>query len=182
MGARVRGLAIIVVILALGVFVGSALSQRWELPEAVGGVLPGGTARRISGRVRVEVLNGAGQSGLARSATDVLRDEGFDVVYFGNADDFGRDSSVVLDRVGRVDLARAVADALGIPRVLSEPDSNLYLDATVVLGEDWSAPEAATPTEDGDGNRPWWDLKRWLPASDSVPQGGPVTNPGGGDG
>jgi hypothetical protein len=172
------------VILAIGVFVGSALSQRWQVPEAsAGGLLP---VRRPQARVRVEVRNAAGRAGLARAATDVLRDQGFDVVFYGNAESFDKDSSVVLDRVGRVDLARDVADALGIPRVLSQPDSNLYLDATVVLGEDWSAPERAAPSEEGDEPPPWWHPKRWVggrgPSGQGTLPAGPVADPGGSDG
>lgn len=90
-------------------------------------------------RVRVEVLNGAGRAGLAREATERLRDRGLDVVYFGNAREFGRDSTVVLDRVGREENARAVAEALGITAIRSEPDSTLLLDVTVILGRDWPA-------------------------------------------
>lgn len=88
-------------------------------------------------RVRIEVLNGAGQAGLARAAMEQLRERGFDVVYFGNAREFGHDSSVVLDRVGREEAAQAVANALGIGNVRSEPDSTLLLEVTVILGKDW---------------------------------------------
>ena len=96
-------------------------------------------------RTRVEVLNGAGIDGLARRATDSLRSLGFDVVYYGNAETFDREVSVVFDRVGTADRALAVARALGIPNVRSELDSGLYLDVTVVLGRDWvaSAPPLA---------------------------------------
>jgi hypothetical protein len=90
-----------------------------------------------SPRVRIEVLNGAGRAGIAREATERLRDRGFDVVYFGNDREFGRDSSVVLDRVGEEAAARAVADALGIAAVRTEPDSALLLEVTVILGKDW---------------------------------------------
>lgn len=86
---------------------------------------------------RVEVLNAAGITGMARSATAQLRAAEFDVVYFGNASTFGRDSSVVLDRVGRPEIARRVADALGIEQVRTELDSLLYLEVSVLLGEDW---------------------------------------------
>lgn len=86
---------------------------------------------------RVEVLNAAGISGMAQAATDQLREARFDVVYFGNADEFGRDSSVVIDRVGRPEIAQEVARELGISQVRSEPDSTLYLEATVLLGLDW---------------------------------------------
>jgi hypothetical protein len=92
-------------------------------------------------RVRVEVLNGGGRVGVARSATSLLRDRGFDVVYYGNAGSFDRDSSVVLDRVGQMAWAEAVAEALGIGNVRSEPNPNLYLDVSVVLGRDWMPPD-----------------------------------------
>ena len=101
------------------------------------------------GRVRVEVLNGGGISGAARRATDLSREAGFDVVYFGNARSFDHVESQVVDRVGRPDLARAVAEALGIHNVLSDPDPDLYVDVSVVLGSDWQ-PDAdpdPDPTE-----------------------------------
>lgn len=95
-------------------------------------------------RIRVEVLNAAGRAGLARDATRQLRDRGFDVVYYGNADPFGRDSSVVLARLGDLDAARAVAEALGIPSVVDDPDATRLLDVTVLLGLDWT-PEPVEP-------------------------------------
>lgn len=105
-------------------------------------------------RIRVEVLNGVGIDGLARAATEQLRGWGFDVVYYGNASQFDRDSSVVIARVASVEPARRVADALGIPKVRRAPDEELYLDVTVVLGEDWvatslPAPAAEEPQTDG---------------------------------
>lgn len=108
-----------------------------------GGWSAGTLDRARSPRVRIEVLNGAGEAGLAREATERLRDRGFDVVYFGNYSEFGRDSSVVLDRVGSgvgdEGAARAVATALGITAVESRPDSTLILEVTVILGKDWPA-------------------------------------------
>ena len=103
-------------------------------------------------RLRVEVLNAAGIPGLARDATGRLRDAGFDVVYYGNARSFAPESSLVLDRVGRPDDAREVARALDIPRVLSRPDTTLFLEVTVVLGRDWvGAPREEADSVDGGG-------------------------------
>jgi hypothetical protein len=114
-------------------------------PAAPTAAAPGGDAGMPAGRVRVQVLNASGRPGLAREATRVLRDRGFDVKEFGNGKGFPPDSSVVLDRVGNVAVARQVADAVGIRRVAARPDANLYLDVTVVLGKDWTAPPAASP-------------------------------------
>ena len=87
-------------------------------------------------RVRVEVLNGSGRSGLARHVTDRLRDAGYDVVHLGNAR-AAADSSVVYDRVGRKEMAQRVAAALGITRVETMVDTSRYLEVTVILGRDW---------------------------------------------
>jgi hypothetical protein len=158
MGARLRALAVVVVVLLAGAFIGSAWSQWW-----VGGGPPGLPVPRHTGaRVRVEVLNAGGGSGIARGATDVLRDRGFDVVFYGNADSFGQDSSVVLDRTGHLDEARGVADALGIRKVRSEPDSNLYLDVSVLLGKDWAPSSEPSATKPVVPKRPWWDPRGWL--------------------
>jgi hypothetical protein len=111
-------------------------------------------------RVRVEVLNAGGVSGVARDATVYLRDLGFDVVHFGNARAFDRDSSFVIDRVRRPDLASAVAKSLGIGNVLTEPDPNLFVDVTVLLGRTWSGPAGAASTEPP--LRARWDPRGWL--------------------
>ena len=112
-------------------------------------------------RVRVEVLNAGGVSGLARTATLRLRAAGFDVVQFGNARSFDRDSSVVIDRIGRSDLAEGVANALGIGNVLSEPDPNLFVDVTVLLGRTWSGREGGSPVGTPPSRAPW-DPRGWL--------------------
>jgi hypothetical protein len=94
---------------------------------------------RVDGdRLRVEVLNGSGVSGLARDATRFLRERNFDVVFYGNAPGGAREVSYVIDRVGSLEDAERVAAALGIAEVRSEPDTTLYLEATVVLGTDWA--------------------------------------------
>ncbi len=158
MGQRIKVLLIFSVVLAAGVLLGSAITQwltvapvSWERP------LP-----QIGERVRVEVLNAGGEQGAARVATDELRSLGFDVVYFGNAETFDAEMSVVVDRVGRLEAARAVADALGIRNVRSEPDTSLYLDTTVRLGRDWVPLSRRMVPEGGSEGEPWWDLRRFL--------------------
>lgn len=86
--------------------------------------------------IRVEVLNGSGTPGLARRATEVLRDGGFDVVFYGNATSFSHDSTLVLARAERAP-ADAVARVLGVGTVRIEADTTLVLDVTVILGRDW---------------------------------------------
>ncbi len=123
--------------LALGLVAAFAVSFVAGLTGVSGGGHGPLDAAPGASNIRVEVLNGAGKAGLAREAVERLRARGFDVVYFGNASSFGRDSSVVVARTGRLDDAREVAGALGIHAVRSEPDSTLLLEVTVVLGADW---------------------------------------------
>ncbi len=161
MGERLRGLITFGVVLAAGIFIGSAVSQWKPLPqqERVAPPPRNFTAAGL-GRVRVEVLNAGGRDGMARLATDHLRDRGFDVVYFGNAEDFGQDSTIVLDRAARPQAAYAVGNALGTDWVESQPDANLYLDVTVLLGSGW-LPDA--PVDEGEREEaPWWDVRRFL--------------------
>ena len=141
---RVRLAALALLLAAVLVGVVSMAWQWWGGEEAA----PAPVAELPAGeRVRVEVLNAAGIPGMARAATDRLRDAGFDVVYFGNNRGFAPESSLVLDRVGKPAVAQQVARAIDIPRVDSRPDTTLYLEVTVVLGKDWSgipAPDSSS--------------------------------------
>ena len=153
--ARIAGsLVLFAVAVAIGI---SVTGSGAPPPPAVEDV---GLSAMPTTRIRVEVLNAGGIAGLARNATEYLRDSGFDVVDFGNAADFDADSSIVLDRVGQVENARAVADVLGIHNVRSQPDSNLYLDVSVLLGSDWRRPDL--PEADGREQPAWWDPRAWL--------------------
>jgi hypothetical protein len=90
-------------------------------------------------RIRVEVMNAAGTRGLARRATAMLRDAGFDVVGSGNWTE-RLDSNLVLVRGGDPAWASLAARALGGARVEARPDSSRYLDLTIVLGAAWRPP------------------------------------------
>ena len=89
-------------------------------------------------RIKVEVLNGTRTKGLARTATQLLREHGFDVVGSGTNPD-QMPATLVLDRSGHPDWAARVGRAMNAP-VLERPDSSRYLDVTVILGADWRAP------------------------------------------
>lgn len=169
MGQRIRVLVLLMLLPGVGILLGSWFAQRGrENPE----VAPPSAFRGIQGRVRVEVLNGSGVAGVAWGATRALRDKGFDVVFFGNAGTYSDDHSVVMDRVGEIETARLVADALGIAQLRSEPDSTLFVDVTVRLGPDWTGPRSVV--EDDDEVGPWWDLRRFFRRNDSPNSESPI--------
>lgn len=90
--------------------------------------------------IQVEVRNGCGVDGLAGTMTMYLRRHGFDVVEVGNYTSFDEPHSLVIDRVGDPEAARKVARALGIDeaRVVQEVRPDLFVDASVVIGEDYA--------------------------------------------
>ncbi len=92
-----------------------------------------------SARVRVQVLNGTKTRGLARRATALLRDRGFDVVETGTVNE-GRDTTIVYDLTGHPDWAARVARVFPPARVETRADSSRYVDVSVVLGTTWRAP------------------------------------------
>jgi hypothetical protein len=87
-------------------------------------------------RVTVEVLNGTRRAGVAREATRMLRREGLDVVFFGNAEETV-DSTRVIVRRGDPRRGRQVRLALGMGRIVVEPDTLRRVDVSVILGEDF---------------------------------------------
>jgi hypothetical protein len=89
-----------------------------------------------SGRVIVEVLNGTGRQGAARTATRMLRRQGLDVVFLGNADSSAESTQVIVRR-GDPGRARYVAQALGAGKVVVAPDTFRRVDVSVILGDDF---------------------------------------------
>ena len=73
--------------------------------------------------------------------------------------------------MGNSEWARRVADELGIRRIRTEPDTNLYLDVTVVLGMEWEPPTVPEMERASDGGR-WWDPRRLFRKRPGVPESG----------
>ena len=90
---------------------------------------------------RVEVLNGCGARGVAQRYAEFLRRKGFDVVNGngGNAENFGFVESVVVDRAGNMEKARAVAQVLGIRHCVQQIRLDPYRieEVTVIIGRDF---------------------------------------------
>jgi hypothetical protein len=74
----------------------------------------------------------------------VLRRAGFDVIYYGTAND-RVDTTVVLIRRGEPRLGEWASGALGAGVVRGGADSTRRLDLTVMLGPDWRPPAGVIP-------------------------------------
>lgn len=139
---RLQMLLLVLVLLGVGALLGSFWLE-WRGPrlaEAGDTIVgtPASPGEEPDERLRVEVLNGAGDPGAAREVAMRLREKGFDVVYFGNAGTFGHEVTHVVNRSGRTGAAGRIAEVLGADSVATEIDPELYLDGSVVLGRDWA--------------------------------------------
>lgn len=137
-----RRLRIAALAAALGL---AALGGAWALRRGDGTSRPAAEAPLLGGsRVIVEVLNGSGKRGLARTATRVLRDAGFDVVYFGTIGDSVRVTRAMARR-GDSSAAVRVVRALGVGQAVLRRDTLLRVDVTVLLGDDYQPPPGLRP-------------------------------------
>ena len=129
------GAALLVIVLSAGAVVIHARRAPSPLLSALDEV-----SRAPEGvRIRVQVLNTTRTKGLARRATRLLRDRGFDVVDFGTVAPT-IDTTVVLDLSGHPAWADAVAKVMAPARTKVRTDSSRYLDVTVLIGSSWRPP------------------------------------------
>ena len=133
-----RAISVVVAALVVAAF-GVVMALRSRRPAAAPPPPPTQVRAPDSARVRVQVLNGTKVRGLARRATMLLRDRGFDVVETGTIND-ARDTTLVLDVSGHPDWANRVAKLFPPSRVQARADSSRYLDVVVVLGASWRPP------------------------------------------
>ncbi|MFH1714906.1 MAG: LytR C-terminal domain-containing protein [Elusimicrobiota bacterium] len=91
-----------------------------------------GRAKKI---ISVEVLNASSKSGMALAVTSTLREAGVDVQNWGNYDII-QPVTMVIDRLGNWNNAKAVADILHCKEVYTETDSSRFVDVSIILGED----------------------------------------------
>jgi hypothetical protein len=131
------------VLIGAGVLLLAFLAVRWSAPSALPDhafPIPGDSPRLL-----VEVLNGSGKAGLARTATRALRRGGLDVVFFGNADGGEATVTQLLVRRGDSTAARRAARLLGVGAIAWKPDSTRRVDVTVILGADYEPPADVHP-------------------------------------
>jgi len=130
-----RIILVVLILIGIGWIAWQLLALR---PSSTGNAAPADARAPEGVRIKVEVLNATQTRGLARKATFYLRDRGFDVVGSGNVAE-QRSKTVVYNRSGHADWAALVGKAMKAP-VVSRPDTSRYLDATVLIGDDWRPP------------------------------------------
>jgi len=85
--------------------------------------------------LRLQVLNGNGTKGSAGRWSDILEDEGFEVLAVGDAERSDFETTTVLVRPGGLLAGQAIVDALGFGKV-STGSLDSEVDAVVIVGLD----------------------------------------------
>lgn len=89
--------------------------------------------------IRIEVLNGCGVAGVAEKVGRYLREAGFDVMTWKNADSFNYPETIVIDRTGNLENARIVAGAMGLRTHIQQIVHDPYRieQVAVIIGRDY---------------------------------------------
>ena len=87
---------------------------------------------------RIQILNGTSAAGAANKAADFLREKGFDVKDIGNAPTANYPSTLVVSRTKDMSVARQVAAALGVEKLVLLRTGDEMYDVTVFIGPDFS--------------------------------------------
>ena len=130
---------------AVAVLAGGVFAARQVFARGGPAALLGDTTSAPQGqRVIVEVLNSSGVAGLARRATFLLRDRGFDVIGWGNDPKGRRSETLIVDYTDKPEAADRLARVLGGAQIERGRDSlDRGLDLTVKLGSTYKPPVEA---------------------------------------
>ena len=90
-------------------------------------------------KIKIEVLNGCGVSGVADKLTDYLRENKIDVVNLGNYRSFEIENSIIIGRNKKIKNAELVASLVGLDQnsVIQQINPDYLLDVTFILGKDY---------------------------------------------
>ncbi len=96
--------------------------------------------------IKVSLLNGCGVSGACAQMGKYISDAGFDTVNKGNADSYNYPHTLVIDRKGNKDKAKALALFLGLPetsvithlKTYRGKKSTVFEDVVLLLGKDFT--------------------------------------------
>jgi len=94
--------------------------------------------------IKVEVLNGCGEKGLAGKISDFLREEHIDVIRSENADNFDYEKTMIIQRSVNLYNIKTMAKVMAFnvdndQQVQIQPNPNADVDVTVILGKDYSS-------------------------------------------
>lgn len=127
-GSGLHKLAVLLMSAVLGVCVASVAVGviNWHGGEEDG---------RVDGVLRIEILNGTGEKGLARKVAIALIKKKVDVLHVDNAKSFDYKESVLIARSENPAVA-TLGELIGCRRVVEQLTEDTMFDATFIIGDD----------------------------------------------
>lgn len=106
---------------------------------SVNGRRSNGAGDSVAVPVQINVLNGCGISGVGITMTNYCRAAGYDVVEMGNYKNFNVETTVIIDRSGKMELSKTLAQQIGISpkNVVQQFSTEQLVTASVVIGKDY---------------------------------------------
>ncbi|MEO0202890.1 MAG: LytR C-terminal domain-containing protein [candidate division WOR-3 bacterium] len=93
--------------------------------------------RNLFPQIKIEIYNGSGYDGVARKLTWYLRDNGFDVIYYGNSSE-EISKTIIVDRIdSSMKYAKILRDFLGGGIMKFEIDPDKLTTITILIGKDF---------------------------------------------
>ncbi len=136
-----RRVRLILILLAVLLLIAFAVWPRGDTVDGYAYPIPG-----LGEDNTIEVLNGTDRRGLARGGTRLLRANGFDVVFFGNARTPTDTTLILVGGGSDADaLGKRLRQVLGAGVVRQQLDTLRRVAATVVLGADYQGPQELHP-------------------------------------
>ncbi len=93
---------------------------------------------RVPNQGEIQVLNGCGIPGAAKEIQFFLQDHGFDVLECKNADYWNFTETIVVSRKENMQIAKKIAEVLGTPNIILLTNKQIFFDATILVGKDYS--------------------------------------------
>lgn len=93
--------------------------------------------KNVNPKIRIEVINASGVPGLAKKVTFLLREDGFDVVYFTHVAETLNKSVIVERSDSSFSHAKHLSKWLGVPEITLEWDYDKISDCALVIGTDY---------------------------------------------
>ncbi|MGB9720210.1 MAG: LytR C-terminal domain-containing protein [bacterium] len=88
--------------------------------------------------LRVEVLNGCKVNRLAIRVSDILREKGFNVVKIGTTEALYKETIVIERADDDMKNGKYFAQRIGCKNIGKDVDPALYIDITLIVGEDYT--------------------------------------------
>jgi anionic cell wall polymer biosynthesis LytR-Cps2A-Psr (LCP) family protein len=91
---------------------------------------------------QIEILNGMEIKGIAKKTADLFESFGYQVLSYGNADRFDYSNTIIYDRFGNSEAAKALGDLINCVNITNSENQALFAESSadfiIVLGKDFN--------------------------------------------